>query len=81
MAAMYELIDMTTFELVGAYDDFREIARILVYDLEHNGADSVRSLELFYGNKDMPEGSIDRESLLSLAQRLQAEAIQSNKIA
>lgn len=66
----YKLIDMQTFEPVAAYDAMEEIERVLKYDLEHNGPDSVRNLELFVGTGEFPESSLCGDELLKLAVRL-----------
>ena len=70
MTYRYQLIDMETFEPVGAYDEFDEIERILKYDLKHNGPDSIRNLELFIGAGELPESVVTGEELLALAVQL-----------
>lgn len=70
MSHRYQLIDMQTFEPVGAYDEFEEIERILRSDLEHNGPESVRNLELFVGTEETPESIVSGEELLELTSRL-----------
>lgn len=70
MVFRYQLIDMQTFEPVGAYDEFEEIERILRYDLEHNGPESVKNLELLIGTGEIPESIVSGEELLELATRV-----------
>lgn len=70
MGHRYQLIDMRTFEPVGAFDAFEEVEDVLKYDLEHNGPNSVRDLELFIGTGEFPDSSVAGDALLERAYRL-----------
>ena len=66
----YQLIDGTTANMVGFFENEAELHEVLIEDLTEHGADSVRDLVLLIGGKTGPETTIAGDDLVRYAESL-----------
>jgi hypothetical protein len=66
----FQLIDGTTADMVGFFEDQKAVDEVLVESLVRNGEDSVRSLVLLVGNETGPDTTMSGDELVRYAKSL-----------
>ena len=66
----YQLIDVTTADMVGFFENQADLDDVLLEDFAEHGAESVRNLVLLIGDETGPATTMTGEELVRYAEGL-----------